>query len=123
MKHMYLLVVGSRSFTNYDLMCSKLDMFLSNYKSITIVSGGADGADTLAKRYATDRKYKYIEFPAPWNDLGNKAGFIRNLFMHQFISQFQYRGCVAFWDGKSKGTAHNFELSKRFNNPLRVVRF
>jgi hypothetical protein len=123
MKRIYLLVVGSRSFSDYDLMCAKLDMFLANYKSVTIVSGGAEGADTLAKRYASDRKYGFIEFPALWGDLGKRAGFIRNIVMHQFISQFPNRGCVAFWDGSSKGTAHSFELCKRFNNPLRVVRF
>ena len=123
MKKFYLLVVGSRSFTDYDLLCSKLDMFTSNYKSVTIISGGADGADALAKRYAKEHHREYFEFPAMWDIFDKKAGYIRNLHMHQFISQFNHRGVVAFWDGASKGTAHTFELAKQFNNPLRVVRF
>ena len=29
----------------------------------------------------------------------------------------------SFWDGKSKGTAHNFKLSEDYNNNLRIVKF
>lgn len=123
MKVMYLLVVGSRSFGDYGMMCEKLDMFLANYRKVVIVSGGANGADSLAERYASERKYQFIKFPAMWNELGNRAGFVRNEVMHQFISQFPHRGVVAFWNGRSKGTAHSFELSKKYSNPLRLVRF
>lgn len=27
---------------------------------------------------------------------------------------------VAFWDGHSKGTAHNFELSIKYGNPIKI---
>ena len=122
MKKFYLLVVGSRDFTDYDLLSAKLDMFLANHRSFVIVSGGADGADSLAKRYAKEHRREYIEFPAMWDVFGNKAGYIRNLHMHQFISQFEHRGVVAFWNGSSKGTAQSFKLAQQFSNPLRVVR-
>ena len=58
-----------------------------------------------------------------WKKYGKKAGYIRNREMHEFISHFKKRGVVAFWDGKSKGTAHSFELAKEFNNDIKVVRF
>ena len=42
--------------------------------------------------------------------------------MHEYLSKQKSRGVIAFWDGKSKGTAHSFELAKEFDNPIRVVR-
>lgn len=118
----YCLIVGSRSFTNYEFLKKKTDFLLQKYKEITIVSGGARGADTLAKRYAKERQYGYIEFPADWNKDGKAAGFIRNEKMHKFLSEYEFRGCIAFWDGKSKGTAHNFSLVKKYDTPIRIIR-
>jgi uncharacterized protein YeaO (DUF488 family) len=120
----YLLIAGSRSFNNYPLLKEKLDYLLQNQrdKEIHIVSGGAKGADTLAKWYAKERGYQMHVFPADWS-IGKSAGYRRNETMHKFIAQFEHRGCVCFWDGESKGTAHNFKLCEIFNTPLRIVRF
>lgn len=41
----------------------------------------------------------------------------------EYASLFQNRGCVVFWDGKSKGTKNDIELSKKYNVPLRIVKF
>lgn len=60
----YCLIVGSRSFSDYELFVAKCDLLLRNWGSVVIVSGGARGADALAKRYAVDRGYCYMEFPA-----------------------------------------------------------
>lgn len=121
----YLLIAGSRTFNDYELLKERCDFFLQNQKgTIHIVSGGAKGADTLAERYAKERGYELHVFPADWNTYGNSAGYIRNEEMHKFIAKASYKkGVVCFWDGQSKGTAHNFELSKKYNNPLRVVKF
>lgn len=121
----YLLIAGSRTFNNYELLKERCDFFLQNQKgTIHIVSGGAKGADTLAERYARERGYELHVFPADWNKYGNSAGYIRNEEMHKFIAKASYKtGVVCFWDGQSKGTAHNFELCKKYNNPLRVVKF
>ena len=76
----YCLIVGSRSFSDYELFVAKCDLFLRNWGSVVIVSGGARGADALAKRYAVDRGYCYMEFPADWDTYGRRAGYIRNIF-------------------------------------------
>ncbi len=120
----HCLVVGSRTFADYELLKTKLDYFLQNHRTDTvIVSGGANGADSLAKRYAEEREYDYQEFPADWNKYGKKAGYLRNKEMHEHIAKFNKRAVIAFWDGKSKGTAHNFDLAKQYNNQLVVIRF
>lgn len=118
----YCLVVGSRSFNDYDLLESSLDKLLIRKKDIIIVSGGAKGADTLAEEYAANRNYECMVFRADWKRHGRSAGIIRNELMQQFISKYEYRGCVAFWDGQSKGTYSNFALAKKYNNPLRIIR-
>lgn len=119
----YVLIVGSRSFSNYDLLEKRCNYLLKNYKKIIVVSGGANGADSMARHYAKQHNLGYVEFPAKWDLYGKRAGFIRNEEMHKFIADHPERGCICFWDGASKGTQHNFGLCKRFNTPLRVVQF
>ena len=118
----FCLVVGSRSINNYELIKKHLDKLLINHKKVAIVSGGARGVDSLAKRYAMERKYFYKEFKADWDNLGKRAGFIRNRVMHQYLSKQKMRGCVAFWDGQSKGTADNFRLAKEFQIEIRIIK-
>ena len=119
----YCLVVGSRNFDNYELMCEKLNYLLQNKKDIVIVSGGAKGADNLAETYALGHNYRLKVFKADWKKYGNRAGFLRNEEMHKYISQSEDKGVVAFWDGNSKGTAHNFELSIKYNNPIKIFNY
>ena len=123
MKDFYLLVAGTRTFEDYNFLKEKLDHLLINQKdqTIHIVSGGARGADALAEKYAKEKGYKLHIFPADWDRYGKYAGPKRNRQMHEFIAQYEHRGCVCFWDGKSKGTQYNFELSKEFQTPLRTI--
>lgn len=120
----YCLVVGSRTLTDYDFFRTKMDFFLLNQKKVVIVSGGARrGADSFAERYAEEKGYPAEIILAEWDKYKKTAGYIRNEKMHQYISNKPKRGVVAFWDGISKGTAHSFSLSKKYNNPLKLVRF
>lgn len=119
----YCLVVGSRTFTDFDKMSAYLDKVLSSYNKIVIVSGGANGADSLAEKYAIKHNYPIIVMKVNWDKYGKSAGYIRNKKMHEFIAKYKNRGCVAFWDGKSKGTTHNFKLSEEYQTPLRICRF
>lgn len=137
----YCLVVGSRDFNDYSLMCEKLDFILKDKKYVVIVSGGAKGADSLAERYAKEHGYELKVFEAKWNDIEGlpesaigyrngipyrkRAGYERNEEMHRFISvpSGHARVVVAFWNGSSKGTAHNFELATKYNNPIEVYTY
>lgn len=120
----YCLVVGSRNFNDYTKMRTYLDKMLSGHKDkVVIVSGGAKGADYLAERYANERNYPLIVMKAEWDKWGKSAGYVRNQKMHDFIAKHPHRGCVAFWDGQSKGTAHNFPICEKMGTPLRICRF
>ena len=123
----FCLIAGTRTYDNYSEFCTVMDYLLQNKTQycIWIVSGGAKGADALAKRYAHEKGYNYKEFRADWDMYGKSAGFKRNEQMHKFIYHYtkqetQYRSCVCFWDGQSRGTQHNFNLCKQKDTPLRV---
>ena len=104
---MRTIIAGGREFDNYLLLESEVDfvrMLISS--EITVVSGGARGADTLGERYAAERGLEVRRFPANWDKHGRSAGYIRNAEMAD------YADClVAFWDGKSRGTKHMIDLA------------
>lgn len=120
-----LLVVGSRSITDYWYVKGKLDHLIGPIRDkyrFQVVSGGANGVDKLAEKYAKENRFEMRVMPAEWK-YGKRAGYIRNDAMHEYISGFAHRGCVAFWDGstKSKGTLHSLELAKKHGNPIRFI--
>jgi len=117
-----VIVAGSRTFYDYELLKSKLDKFLSNIKvPIEIVSGRAKGADQLGERYADERGYKVKMFPAQWTKYHRKAGPIRNEQMAQYVSPDG--ACVVFWDGISSGSEHMIETAKTYKLKLRIVQY
>lgn len=77
----YIGVSGSRSFNNYKLLSEALNARLKLCNSITIVSGGAKGADSLARAWAKVNKVNIIEYLPEWNKNGiynPYAAFQRN---------------------------------------------
>jgi hypothetical protein len=88
-------------------------------RNIRIVSGGARGADTLARRYAYSRDdVEYTEHRPDWKQYGRKAGFVRNLEIVRNSGKV-----IAFWNGKSKGTKHTIGAARQANKNVKVVRF
>ena len=113
-----VIVAGSRGFFDYDLMRRELDELFwvsSEFDDgdIKIISGMADGADSLAIRYADERKLTKILFPANWNKYHRVAGFLRNEDMLSVATHL-----VVFWDGKSSGTRHMIEIAKAKGIPV-----
>ena len=104
-------VIGSRTFVNYEFMKEILDSFPFS----EIVSGGAKGADSLAKRYAEEKNISITEILPDWNQYGKIAGFKRNKLI---INQSD--AIIAFWDGNSKGTAHSIRLAREVGKNVYV---
>lgn len=115
---MRVIVAGSREFNDYPKLKKKLDIILKNQKDITIISGTANGADKLGERYASEKHYNLEQYPAMWDLFGKKAGYMRNEEMAKVAD-----ACVVFWDGKSKGTKHMIDISKKYNLKLRIIAF
>ena len=122
------LIVGSRNFVNYEQAEKCLDWFFENnpIELQHIISGGARGADSVAHDYAHEKKIDLIEMPVTseeWRTIGKSAGYKRNNKMHERLVKDDYRICIAFWDGQSKGTAQNFDLCRRLGTPCIIFYF
>lgn len=100
---MKIAVIGSRGFNDYTHLCEILD----NIEISQIISGGARGADSLARRYANDHKIELVEFLPDYKQFGKKAPLIRNI---KIVDASDI--VVAFWDGKSPGTAHSIRYAE-----------
>jgi hypothetical protein len=115
---MRIAVVGSRGFEDYKILKAVVDELRTIYDIKTIVSGGANGADSLAEQYAEENNLEMKVFPAKWKELGKKAGYVRNIEIWDDSDMG-----VAFWDGQSRGTAHSFDISKRQQKKLYVFNY
>lgn len=109
-------IVGSRSFTDYKKLSSWVDIICESISSsVTIVSGGARGADTLAEIYANDHNYELIVYKPDWTE-GKQAGYTRNIKIVQKSDMI-----IAFWDKESKGTKSTIDLAKIGNTPTFII--
>ena len=106
---MKLAIVGSRSFSNYEFMKE----ILAFHSCTQIISGGAKGADTLAKQYAGAHGISIVEFLPNWDRDGKAAGFIRNKKIIDACDEL-----VAFWDKKSRGTKSSIDLAENAGKPV-----
>lgn len=115
-----LALVGSRSFNDFELLKKTITEFTfqNNFTITSIISGGCRGADQLAKKYSEENHIDLITFQADWGRYGKQAGFIRN---HDIIKACDV--CLAFYDGLSKGTAHDINLCSQYNKPCFVYNF
>ena len=113
-----VIIAGSRTFNNYDLLCRKCDYYFLKRKPTAILCGEARGADLLGKRYALEHGIKVLYFPANWDRDGKSAGFLRNREMAENADAL-----IAFWDGESKGTQHMIRLAQDKKLPVRVVKY
>jgi len=119
---MKLAIVGGRTFDDYPKLCGIIGThfyYLINCVAANddeIISGGANGADGLAKKYAVCCGLRYIEFLAEWDKYGKSAGFLRNQTIVDNCDMV-----LAFWDGKSRGTADTIEKAKRAKKPTFIV--
>ena len=123
MKIYKLLVAGSRTVSDYDLVARKLDHLVSGWMSglastIIVIEGEAPGVDLLAKRWATERGHGVLPMPADWDKHGRPAGYVRNVAM----ADQDPDAAVLFWDGKSPGTTMMRNILDERDIPYRLIR-
>ena len=112
---MQLIIAGSRTFTDYQLLCQTLA--LERSRITQVLTGGARGADQLGYRWAWKHAVKHQLFRADWERFGKSAGVRRNYQMAQIGDVL-----VCFWDGVSKGSAHMMQCMRQLGKPVVVVR-
>lgn len=79
---MKVLVCGGREFDQWAILAPALDHFLDMAdllgEPLTVIEGGAKGADFLGRVWAVWRGVDFREVKADWNEHGRAAGAIRN---------------------------------------------
>jgi hypothetical protein len=117
---MKIIIAGGRDFNDINALTKHCDLYLSkcNHLDIEIVSGTANGADSLGETYATNNQYGIKRFPAEWDKYGRGAGFKRNCQMAKYADAL-----IAFWDGKSRGTRHMINTATKKGIQVKIVRY
>src|SRR5262245_55449389 len=112
---MKLIIAGSRTFTDYQLVCQTLGP--DRHRITEVIHGGARGADRLGFLWALAHQVRSRCFAADWERFGNSAGVRRNHQMAQAGDML-----LAFWDGQSPGTAHMVQCMRALGKPVVVIR-
>jgi hypothetical protein len=113
-----VLVTGSLSFNDYELLRATLDRLLAERGNVVVVTGGATGAEALGERYAQERGLGVTQLLADWARYGRGAKVIRNTQLIEVADR-----AVFFWDGKNRGIAETIERAEAKGIPVEVVRF
>lgn len=113
---MKIAVIGSRNFTDQVLLENELNTIKE--KVTMVISGGANGADKLAEKWALDNNIPLEVYKPDWKTYGRAAGVVRNKLI---IGSCDY--CYAFWDKKSKGTLYSINHCKKVYKPIKVINF
>lgn len=110
-----VLVCGSRDWEDEDEIADVLADLIAG-APVTIVHGGARGADYIAGKIAEFYGYAVEVFPADWERYGKRAGFIRNVAMLDTRPD----RVVAFQRNGSRGTQHTIDEARKRGIPVDV---
>jgi SLOG family YspA-like protein len=121
---MRVIVCGSRRWHDRKAIEDRLyDLVIDNPSegNITIVHGDAPGADRIAHQEAQKagllvERHPYKRFVGGSTSM-KRAPLVRNEHMARLGADL----CLAFWDGRSTGTAHMMDEARKRGIPVEVV--
>lgn len=122
MTDLRILVTGSRHWTDRDTIRRALVDTIDNWTArggcgyVTVIHGGAPGADRIAGEIARELRCAVEVHPADWDRHGRRAGPIRNAEMVQAGADV----CLAFPLGQSRGTRGCIRLAELAGIPVHV---
>lgn len=105
---MKVLVCGGRTYADRKTVFEILDRVKRKHPAMTIIQGGAKGADAVAWAWATAQKVACETFIADWENQGKSAGTKRNLRM---LRVGKPDAVIAFPGGA--GTAHMMSIARK----------
>ena len=114
---MKLAIVGSRDFEDYDLLCAEVEKIKQTQAIELIVSGGAKGADTLAKQYAAMNHIPLMEFKPDYKQFGHNAPVQRNALIVENSDWV-----LAFVAPTSKGTWDTIQKAEKMLKKVIIVK-
>jgi len=107
---MKLAVIGSRTI--------KTDISKYLPSGVTeIITGGAEGVDRFAERYADSRGISKHVIRPDYDRHGKAAPLVRNKRIVNLADMV-----IAFWDGDSPGTAFTIKYARKMKKPLKIMK-
>lgn len=104
---MKLLIVGSRTITNFDLTGHIPE------ETELIICGGAKGVDTIAEQYADSHGIEKLIIKPQYEKFGRAAPIKRNEEMVDLADIV-----LAIWDGRSRGTKYTVQYAEQKNKKI-----
>jgi predicted Rossmann fold nucleotide-binding protein DprA/Smf involved in DNA uptake len=109
-------IVGYRNYTDYPEFCGCMEQLVKKYgKPRMGTSGGAPGADAMAKRWC-------LELGIPFREHPPKSMTARDLLARNELIVADSTRVVAFLSSKSRGTKHTIGLAKKAGKPVELIR-
>ena len=124
---MIVLVCGARTWADRVYLFGVLQAVHASRSVATVVEGCADGADTLAYRWAQQQvapRPKVEHEPAPWGHLGRRAGPYRNRAMlrrHDVTLVLAFHEAERLEALENSGTADMVRTAKMAGVPTYVL--
>jgi len=121
MDNVCLAIVGSRHYNDYTeferIAKEHIDTLIPDTQcSLSIVSGGATGTDTLAHRYAKKYNIPFIVHHAQWTLYKLAAGPIRNTLIVNDCTHV-----LAFRAKTSTGTDDTIRKARAQGKPVTII--
>ena len=124
-----LLVAGTRTFDDEQLLKKELDKLKGKYDVRVVIVGDASGVDKMAEQWAYKLRpvgvIVHIHY-ADWKKHKKAAGPIRNQEMvDDLVSRKEAKKKIAvfFWDGESPGTFDCLKRCRKAKVKRKVVRY
>lgn len=108
--HHKLLITGSSGITDIDI-----SEYIPEGIGL-IISGGAEGIDTLAEKYADKHKLPKMIIRPDYKGFGRKAPLVRNRAMVDMCDEL-----IVFWDGKSRRTKQTIDYAEESKKEITVI--
>lgn len=102
---MKVIIAGSRTITDQNLLNTVIEQ--SRLLITEVVSGGAEGVDTLGEVWARSQNIRITRFLPDWDRNGTAAGILRNIEMAKYADAL-----IVLWDGESRGTKHMIDHAR-----------
>jgi hypothetical protein len=116
---MHLLVTGSRTWTDVQLIRDHLSWYNSLIEPVTLIHGACPrGADAIANRIAFEYCWTIERYPADWQQHGKRAGYVRNAEMVNQGADI----CLAFIKDESPGATMCADLAEKAGIPVERIR-
>ena len=107
---MKLMIAGSRGIENFDL-----SPYIPTDVEL-IITGGANGIDALAEKYADEQKISKLVLRPNYNLYKRAAPLKRNEIMIEMADRV-----LVIWDGQSRGSYYTIKYAEKLRKSLQVI--